>query len=306
MNVLVTGGAGFIGSHLVESRLALGDKVTVLDNFSTGAWHDDRTQLVYGSVVDSIELPRLVKQADLVFHLAAAVGARLVTQQPLESLRTNVLGTDQMLQLCAQYRKRILFASSSEVYGRQSGTGDEEDDVVYGSSSRARWGYAASKLIDEFLAHAHAHANGLEFVGLRLFNTSGPRQTGKYGMVLPNFAYQASHGMPLTVHGYGTQTRTFTHVKDVVTAFNKLAICEAALGEIVNVGGREEISILDLAYRVRERAGSESTIVFTPHVELMQRRSPSTYKLRRLIGWVPDTPLDTIIDDVIEDQRRTA
>jgi len=204
VNVLVTGGAGFIGSHLVESRLEMGDRVTVLDNLSTGSWHDDRSRFVYGSVVDSGELHRLIEEADLVFHLAAAVGARLVTLMPLESLRTNVAGTDRVLQLCAQYHKRVLFASSSEVYGKQTADrATEEDDVIYGPSSRTRWGYAASKLIDEFLALAHAQDSGLEFVGLRLFNTSGPRQTGRYGMVLPNFANQALRGWPLTVHGDG-------------------------------------------------------------------------------------------------------
>lgn len=314
MKVLITGGAGFIGSHLAHARLARGDQVDVFDDLSTGSMDNVEPLLAHaayrfilGNIVDDpAQVEEAVRRCDVVFHLAAAVGVRRVLDNPLVSMRTNLNGTQNVLDACTKYGKRVLLASSSEVYGKNLSRMRESDDLRYGSSKHPRWSYAATKLLDEFLALAYFRAHGVPVVIARIFNTAGPRQTDRYGMVLPRFVRAALAGEPITVYGDGMQTRTFTHVADTVEALDRLMDCEEAIGEVVNVGGREEVTIRALAERVKARAESDSPIQFVPYAtafssgfEDMRRRAPSTEKLRRLIGFVPAIPLDAIIDDVI-------
>ncbi len=315
---LVTGGAGFIGSHLVEALLRQGDRVTVLDNLSTGSESNLRAvrahpalSLHVGSILDEALVDRLTREADMVYHLAAAVGVQWVLQHPLESLRTNVRGTEVVLASAARWRARVLLASTSEVYGKNdAGALDEDADRVLGSTRLSRWNYAAAKGLDESLALAYWAEQRLPVVIVRFFNTIGPRQSGRYGMVVPRFVEQALRNEPLTVYGDGQQTRCFTYVADAVEAVRRLAQCQAAVGEVFNIGQAREITIEALARRVIELTGSRSEIVFVPYeqaypagFEDMRRRVPDCTRLRRMIDFAPSTGLDEALAAIIHEHR---
>lgn len=324
MRALITGGAGFIGSHLAESLAVQGREVTVLDDLSTGRRENvahlagiPGFRLVVGSVLDESVLAPLVEQADVVFHLAAAVGVKLVMDSPIHTIHTNVAGTENVLKAANRYKKRVLVASTSEVYGKGHALPFREDaDLVLGPPDKTRWGYATSKLMDEFLALAYAREHDLRVTVVRLFNTVGPRQSSRYGMVLPNFVKWALADEPITIHGEGTQTRSFTWVGDVVWAMTALVNEPRAAGQVFNIGNGEEISIRDLALRVRRLTGSRSELTFTPYAQAfdpgfedMPRRVPDISKLRRQVGYEPRVQLDGIIQSVIqywEVQRRQA
>jgi len=318
MRVLITGGAGFIGSHLAEAYLEEGDEVYIVDDLSTGSMEnieflqkDDHFSNSIFVHIDSIlnheTMLELIGICDVVFHLAAAVGVRYILDNPLESIKINIQGTEKVLELCAKFKKKVLIASSSEVYGKHTHAPlVETDNIVYGPSSKSRWSYAASKLMDEFTALAYYRTKNLNVAIARLFNTIGPRQTGAYGMVVPRFIGQALNNDPLTVYGDGSQTRTFTGVKDVVQAFMALVEKQEAFGQVFNIGGTEEISILDLAKRIIALTGSSSEIVLIPYekayeenFEDMLRRVPSIDKVRQLIGFNPNGNLDGILNKII-------
>jgi UDP-glucose 4-epimerase len=316
VKALITGGAGFVGSHLAEALLARGDQVEVLDNLSTGSI--DNIEHLKGApgfryTVDSVMnepvAAELIDRADVVFHLAAAVGVRLIVESPVNTIETNVHGTEMVLKLANKKKKKVLVASTSEVYGKSQAVPFREDtDLVLGPTHKGRWSYACSKAIDEFLALAYHKEKKLPVVVFRLFNTVGPRQTGRYGMVIPNFVKQALLGHPLTVYGDGTQSRCFTYVSDVVGVLLKLADHEGAVGQVLNVGNdREEVTIADLARRVKQRTASRSEIVRVPYdqayeegFEDMPRRVPDLRKLRDLTGYEPRVHLDEILDRVVE------
>jgi UDP-glucose 4-epimerase len=310
MNVLITGGAGFIGSHLVERCLKEGWRISVLDDLSTGsldnikAFQSFRTfSCTIDSIFNSTVVEGLMDEADMVFHLAAAVGVGLVWKQPIRTIQTNVNGTEIILAAAARKHKRVLIASSSEVYGKSAAVPFREDaDLVMGSPDCARWGYACAKLLDEFLAQAYKIEWRLPVTVLRFFNTVGPRQTGRYGMVLPTFVREALLGEPLTVFGSGEQRRCFGYVGDVVEAMVRIAKSPHTIGEIINIGNDHEITIFGLAELVKELTGSRSEIVRIPYEEAygpgfedVARRIPSLEKLERLIGYRPFTPIETII-----------
>lgn len=314
MKVLITGGAGFIGSHLCENYLKQGCEVFAVDNFSTGNpnniahLRDNRNFHFHENTIFNRELMlELVGTCDIVLHMAAAVGVKYILDNPLLSIQTNIKGTDIVLELCNKFRKRVLIASTSEVYGKQTHAPlVETDNVVYGSSLTWRWSYAASKLVDEFNSLAYFRTTGLPVTVVRLFNTVGPRQCKEYGMVLPRFIDQAYRGEDITVYGSGEQTRTFTYVSDVIVAIQKIVGTKESHGEIINIGGSEEISILDLAKQVKNKLNSKSHINLIPyekayddHFEDMMRRVPSTEKLKRLTGFAPETKLDQILDRTI-------
>jgi len=315
MKALITGGAGFVGSHLAEALLERGDEVHVLDNLSTGSIENiehlkpnPRFHYVIDSVMNEPLTAEMVDRVEVVFHLAAAVGVRLIVESPVNTIETNVHGTEMVLKVANKKKKKVVVASTSEVYGKSNAVPFHEDaDLVMGPTSKGRWSYACSKAIDEFLALAYHKERHLPVVICRLFNTVGPRQTGRYGMVIPNFVRQALLGHPLTVFGDGTQSRCFTYVGDVVGALVQLAGQPGADGQVFNVGNdREEITILDLARRVRARTGSKSEITLVPYdqayeqgFEDMPRRVPDLSKLRGLIGYEPKVHLDEILDRVI-------
>lgn len=318
MNVLITGGAGFIGSHLAERCLAEGWSVSVVDDLSTGAFSNighlkGRKGFAYNidTVFNAPLIAELVDSCDIVFHLAAAVGVRLIVESPVRTIETNVHGTEVLLRAVAKKRKRIVIASTSEVYGKNNDIPFSEDaDLVMGSTTRGRWSYACSKAIDEFLSLAYFREKGVPATVVRLFNTVGRRQTGQYGMVIPNFVGQALLGNPITVHGDGTQSRCFGYVGDVVEALVRIANSSKVAGEVLNIGNDEEISIADLAALVREVTRSRSEIVYVPYnnvygagFEDMHRRVPSLGKLERIIGYRPRTSLRLILDEVITDLR---
>jgi UDP-glucose 4-epimerase len=318
MRVLITGGAGFIGSHLAERLIERGDQVTVLDNLTTGSMAniDHLTQhpgfrYRIGSALDGPLVNELVDRAELTFHLAAAVGVRLVVEKPVHTIQTNVGATETVLEAAARKQKPVVIASTSEVYGKGVRVPfREDDDLTLGATFRSRWAYACSKALDEWLAFAYYREKGVPVIIVRFFNTVGPRQTGRYGMVLPNFARQALSGEPITVYGSGQQSRCFAHVHDVVEALLRLVATPRALGEVFNIGSAEEVTILDLARRVREAAASSSRIVLVPYEEAytegfedMPRRIPDTGKLQRFAGYCPQSGLEKIITDVIADQR---
>jgi len=321
MRYLVTGGCGFIGSHLVERLLAAGNQVTVLDDLSTGSL-DNLTSvspnsllsLFIDSVLNRPLVDELVDHADRVFHLAAAVGVRTVMERPVDAIRVNVEGTGNVLAACAARLKKVLLTSTSEVYGKNERVPfQEDDDLIIGTTVKSRWGYACAKALDEFLAFAYARERGLPAVVVRLFNTVGPRQSGRYGMVIPRFVAQALAGKPITVFGDGSQTRCFIHVKDVVDALCALMEQPAAVGSVFNVGSQEEVSIMRLAEMVKKMTGSSSPIVLSeprdtygPGFEDMSRRVPDTSRLRRLTGFSPTLALRDIIADVIADQQAAA
>ncbi len=315
MKALITGGAGFLGSHLAEALIARGDTVYLLDNLSTGSIEniehlkgDRRFHYAIDSVMNEPITAELIDRVDVVFHLAAAVGVRLIVESPVNTIETNVHGTEMVLKLANKKKKKVLVASTSEVYGKSEDVPFHEDaDLVMGPTSKGRWSYACSKAIDEFLALAYHKEKHLPVVIVRLFNTVGPRQTGRYGMVIPNFVKQALLGHPITVYGDGEQSRCFTYVTDVVGALMKLADHEGAVGQVFNIGNdREEVTISDLARRVKERTKSPSDIVTIPYDEAyesgfedMPRRVPDLTKVRSLIGYEPRVHLDEILDRVI-------
>ncbi len=315
MRVLITGGAGFVGSHLADALLARGDEVFVLDNLSTGSIDNivhlkgtPRFHYTIDSVTNEPVLAELVDRCDVVVHLAAAVGVKLIVEQPVHTIETNVHGTEVVLKLANKKKKLVLIASTSEVYGKSTSVPFTEDaDLVLGPTSKHRWAYACSKMIDEFLALAYWKERKLPVVVVRLFNTVGPRQTGQYGMVIPNFVRQALAGQPITVFGDGRQSRSFTYVGDVVRAMVALINEPRAVGQVFNIGNGSEISIGDLAIRVKELTGSESPIVTIPYdqayeagFEDMPRRVPDISKIRALIGYEPTEGLDEILVRVIE------
>ena len=315
MKALITGGAGFLGSHLAEALIARGDTVYVLDNLSTGSIEniehlktDRRFHYAIDSVMNEPVTAELIDRVDVVFHLAAAVGVRLIVESPVNTIETNVHGTEMVLKLANKKKKKVLVASTSEVYGKSEDVPFREDaDLVMGPTSKGRWSYACSKAIDEFLALAYHKEKHLPVVIARLFNTVGPRQTGRYGMVVPNFVKQALLGHPITVYGDGEQSRCFTYVTDVVGALLKLADHEGALGQVFNIGNdSEEVSIRALAQRVKERTRSASEIATIPYdkayesgFEDMPRRVPDLGKIRSLVGYEPKVHLDEILDRVI-------
>jgi len=316
---LVTGGAGFIGSHLSEALLARGWEVFVLDDVSTGTLDNvahlrDRPDfhLVVDSVLSPSVVSEVVHRCDVVFHMAAAVGVRLIVEQPVHTMVTNVQGTETVLGYCSKFGKRVLVASSSEVYGdhREERPLAENDRRIYGPTTEKRWLYADSKAMDEHLALSYHLERGLDAVVVRLFNTVGPRQSGRYGMVIPRFVERALAGEPLEVHGDGTQTRSFCHVSDTVRALTALMDAPGTSGEIYNVGSSERVTILQLAERVLRATASSSELSFIPYdqvydqgIEDTLHREPAIGKIKDAIGWAPERDLDTILADVIEHAR---
>jgi UDP-glucose 4-epimerase len=314
-SALITGGAGFIGSHLAERLLADGWEVFALDDLSTGSERNvahlrERRDfhLVVDSVLKSSVVNELVHRCDVVFHLAAAVGVRLIVEEPVRTLVTNIQGTETVLDYCNEFGKRVLVASTSEVYGdrREPEPLVEDGKRMYGPTTSRRWAYAESKALDEFLALAYHQERGLDCVIVRLFNTVGPRQSGQYGMVVPRFVSAALAGRPLEIHGDGTQTRCFCHVQDTIRALTSLMDADDVSGEIFNVGSTERVTINDLARRVLEQTGSHSKIVGVPYdevygqgIEDMLHRQPSIDKVTSAVGWEPTFGLDGILEDVI-------
>jgi UDP-glucose 4-epimerase len=321
MRYLITGGAGFIGSHLAEALLKLGHEVLVIDDLSTGTirnirhltgeQYKGRFRYVIDTMANRPLLAELVDDADVIYHLAAAVGVKLIVESPVRTIETNIKLTELVLEMAQKKKRPVFIASTSECYGKSEQIPfSEEGDPVLGPTSKGRWSYACSKLIDEFLAIAYYRERGLPTVVGRLFNTVGPRQTGQYGMVVPTFVKQALCGQPLTVFGDGAQSRCFTHVSDAVRALIALMESKTASGQVFNIGNTEEITILGLAQKVIERAKSKSPIVFVPYekayepgFEDMPRRVPDLRKVHRQIGWTPTIGLAQILDDVIASCR---
>lgn len=314
MRVLITGGAGFIGSHLADAYLERGDEVAVIDDLSTGTIENIRhlkANPKFSYTIDSVHnqpvTAELVDQADVVVHLAAAVGVKLIVESPVRTIETNVRGTEVVLALANKKKKKVLIASTSEVYGLSADVPFREDgNLVMGATTKGRWSYACSKAIDEFLALAYWREKKLPTTIVRLFNTVGPRQTGRYGMVIPTFVRQALAGRPITVYGDGKQTRCFGYVGDVVGALIKLVDHPDSVGQVFNIGSSEEISIVDLAKKVKELTNSTSEINFTPYDEAyeegfedMPRRVPDTSKIKQLVGFEPKMKLNGILQSVI-------
>ena len=314
MRYLITGGAGFIGSHLSEALLAAGHQVTAIDDLSTGRMQnvqpltqDASFQLVVETITNATVMDRLVSECDLIVHLAAAVGVELIVRSPVHTIETNVLGTETVLRTARRYRKKTLIASTSEIYGKLNNVPfSEDDDSLIGATTHHRWAYATSKALDEFLALAYHKEMDLPVVVFRLFNTIGPRQRGRYGMVVPRFARQALSGADITVYGDGQQSRCFCDVRDVVPAIMELAAEPQAEGRVFNVGAQVEIAILDLARKVKEMTGSQSAIILVPYeqateqgFEDMHRRVPDIGRIHKLLGWEPRIPLERSIADII-------
>ena len=315
MKVLITGGAGFIGSHLAEALLERGDDVYALDDLSTGSIENiehlkdhERFSYTIGTVINEPVTAELVDRVDVVVHLAAAVGVRLIVESPVHTIETNVHGTETVLKLANKKKKRVLLASTSEVYGKNAEFPFHEDaDLVMGATNKGRWSYACSKAIDEFLGLAYYKEKKLPVTVVRLFNTVGPRQTGRYGMVIPNFVRQALAGQPITVYGDGTQSRCFTDVSDVIVGLVGLIDHPDAPGEVFNIGSQQEVTIEELAKKVKAMTKSKSEIVFIPYekayeegFEDMPRRVPDTSKIAALVGYEPKVSLDEILERVIE------
>jgi UDP-glucose 4-epimerase len=318
---LITGGAGFIGSHLAEALLAQGQQVVVIDDLSTGRLDNiaqliDRPgfQFINETIRNDSVMDRLVGDCDIIYHLAAAVGVELIIKDPVHTIETNLFGTEVVLQLARRYRRTVLLASTSEVYGKSNDLPfREEADRVMGATTKSRWSYAESKAMDEFLALAYHKQFHVPIVICRFFNTVGPRQTGTYGMVIPRLVKQAVADLPLTVYGDGQQSRCFCNVKDTVRAVVSLSQEPRAIGEIFNIGSSDEITILELAHRIVQRAHSRSEIKLIPYdqayesgFEDMRRRVPSTVKINSIIGWQPTIALDQTLDEVIAQFRAPA
>jgi UDP-glucose 4-epimerase len=321
MKILITGGAGFVGSHLADRLIGEGHEITVIDDLSTGRYSNvehlegnANFRLIIDTVLNQPLMEELIREADRVFHMASAVGVRLIMEQPVKTIETIFHGTDVVLSRCARYRKRVLIPSTSEVYGKGvSVPFREEDDLLTGATDKHRWAYACAKTLDEFLALAHYKETRLPVVVARLFNTVGPRQTGQYGMVVPRFVHAAMKNEPIEVHGDGTQSRCFGHVSDVVEGLVKTLETPACFGEVINFGSDAEVSINDLAKRAIELTGSTSEIRYVSYDEVygegfedMRRRVPSLEKANRLLGYKPTRTLDDIINDVADEFRAAA
>ena len=320
MKILITGGAGFVGSHLADKLIGQGHDITVIDDLSTGRYSNvehleghERFRLIIDTVLNAPLMEELIRESDRVFHMASAVGVRLIMEQPVKTIETIFHGTDFVLKFCSRYRKRVLIPSTSEVYGKGASIPfREEDDLLTGATDKHRWAYACAKTLDEFLALAHWKETRLPVVVVRLFNTVGPRQTGQYGMVVPRFVHAAMRNEPITVFGDGTQQRCFGHVLDVVEGLSKLLETPECFGQVINLGNDEEVSILGLAERAIEIAGSKSEIRYIPYEEAygdgfedMRRRVPGLEKARKLIGYQPTRSLTDIINDVAAEYRKT-
>ena len=315
MRALITGGAGFIGSHLAEELLRRGEMVNVIDNLSTGRLENvehlmssPRFNITVETILNETVMDRLVSECDIIYHLAAGVGVELIVTKPVETIQTNILGTDMVLKLANRYLKKVLITSTSEIYGKSENVPfKEHDDRVLGSTTKSRWSYSSSKAIDEFLALAYHKERKLEVVIVRLFNTVGPRQTGRYGMVIPRFVVQALKGEPITVYNDGTMIRCFTYVTDVVDAVINLIHKSEAVGQIFNIGNTEAISIKELALKIKEKTKSDSEIVYVPYDEAYEHgfedmaiRIPDLSKIKTIIGYQPSIDLEGILDRVIE------
>jgi UDP-glucose 4-epimerase len=318
MKILITGGAGFVGSHLADKLHGEGHEITIIDDLSTGRYSNvehlegkERFRLIIDTVLNAKLMEELIREADRVFHMASAVGVRLIMEQPVKTIETIFHGTDVVLGFCARYRKRVLIPSTSEVYGKSTEVPFcEDNDIIKGSTSKHRWAYACAKELDEFLALAHWKESRLPVAVVRLFNTVGPRQTGQYGMVVPNFVKSAVRGEPLTVHGDGEQSRCFGHVLDVVEALAKILETPECFGQVINIGNAEEVTIKQLAEKAIRLTDSKSEIRYIPYEEAygegfedMRRRVPSLEKAKRLIGYQPTRLLDEIINDVAQEFR---
>lgn len=319
MHILITGGAGFIGSHLAEELLRRKEEVSIIDDLSTGKLgnvehltSNRKFHLVVDTVLNKKVMKKLIEECDVIYHLAAAVGVRFIIEKPVETIETNILGTDMVLKLANQFKKKILITSTSEVYGKSTKVPFKEgDDRIYGPTTKSRWSYASSKVVDEFLALAYFQGKKLPTIIARLFNTIGPRQTGRYGMVVPTIVQQALLGHPVTVHGDGKQTRSFTYVADVVEALMGLVNHPKAVGQVFNVGSGEEITVNRLALLIKKMTKSKSKIVHLPYdkayeagFEDMRRRVPDIEKIKKLIGYKPKVNLEESLQRVIEYYRR--
>jgi UDP-glucose 4-epimerase len=318
MKILITGGAGFVGSHLADKLIGAGHEITVIDDLSTGRYSnvehlegEKNFRLIIDTVLNEKLMEELIRETDRVFHMASAVGVRLIMEHPVKTIETIFRGTDVVLGFCSRYRKRVLVPSTSEVYGKGASIPfREDDDLLTGSTDKHRWAYACAKTLDEFLALAHWKETRLPVVVVRLFNTVGPRQTGQYGMVVPNFVKSAIQNEPLIVHGDGTQSRCFGHVSDIVEGLTKAMESPECFGQVLNLGNDEEVTIKGLAEKAIEMTGSTSKIRYIPYTEAygegfedMQRRVPSLEKAQRLIGYQPTRKLEDIINDVADQFR---
>lgn len=321
MKILITGGAGFVGSHLADKLIGQGHDITVIDDLSTGQYSNvahleggDRFRLVIDTVLNEKLMEVLIRETDHVYHMASAVGVKLIMDHPVKTIETIFRGTDVVLSFCSRYRKRVLIPSTSEVYGKSATVPfKEDDDLLTGATDKHRWAYACAKTLDEFLALAHWKETRLPVVVVRLFNTVGPRQTGHYGMVVPRFVEAALKNATIEIHGDGTQSRCFGHVLDIVEGLTKLLDNNACLGQVINLGNNEEVTIKQLADKAVELTGSSSNIKFVPYEEAygegfedMRRRVPSLEKAERLIGFKPTRSLTDIINDVAAESRKNS
>ena len=318
MKILITGGAGFVGSHLADRLIEDGNEITVIDDLSTGRYSNvehlegnEKFRLIIDTVLNQPLMEELIRETDRVYHMASAVGVRLIMEQPVKTIETIFHGTDVILKFCSRYRKRVLIPSTSEVYGKGTSIPfSEDDDLLTGATDKHRWAYACAKTLDEFLALAHWKETRLPVVVVRLFNTVGPRQTGQYGMVVPRFVHAAMKNEPITVHGDGTQQRCFGHVHDVVEGLVKVLESPECFGQVINLGNNDEVSILGLADKAITVTGSTSEIRFIPYEEAygdgfedMRRRVPNLAKAKSLVGYQPTRTLDDIINDVAAEFR---
>jgi UDP-glucose 4-epimerase len=316
MRVFITGGAGFIGSHLTDALIARGDEVTILDNLTTGsatniAHLEGKIELVQGDIRDAALIEKLMAPADLVLHMAAALGVNTILEKTIESVSVNFTGSEVVLNAATKLKKRLIIASTSEIYGKNPQQPlNEESDRVVGAPQKIRWTYSDAKALEEAIAHSLHTTEGLKVTTVRLFNTVGPRQTGRYGMVLPRFVQAALNNEPITIYGDGSQSRVFCHVQDAVKAILTLAATDSTIGDVFNVGGIGETTMKELAEKIITRTNSTSTITYTPYedaypagFEDMQRRVPDITKIKKSINWSPANTLDSIIDDVASHMR---